>query len=826
LNFDDKKNKECLQKNIVFQHPKNNKYQAVFPFIIDYNEATNNIFNNLLSDNNGIHIDDWLKKSTKTKEKSDMDYFNKMKQEISYKLNSSVYELITSQSVVNTFNYLFQKFATGIYVQIKNNKLSNFVPFINTNFVNDWSKLIKLPNSINTLEEFFEKKKKEIGGKYDIQKNIDLWTASNCLIQDEKMNNINDSNWVEIYQMIDEACKNNVINDVEFFMNLKSFPLLRNDFTEPFDYIYGKSKLLTSQYYTSYHPILSIATNDDFGDLTYPTAEDWRLVTKEYFRNKCENKYIHKCNKEQGNFEASNTNDCEVLEWSDKINKAYFLGDTSGCGTTIQDNIKLKLVDLGKKNKDLMDVNITRFSKRDKIDFNTKEIKYIKPDTLPFDSVGLQPGKHHNYKYLISIPSYTTDYEFPYYLSMGGLILKIENEYSSWYDNLLKPYVHYLPVKSNLSNLIPLIKWANTHQESAQKIAKNGYIAYKKFFNKKMILDYWQNLLNSISVHRLNLSSLEERYQQYESQLKIIPQILMPPPDIDKVNFKDNKLAIIIPFIKLDQKHRAVFKEYIESLPKLLAEYPKLKYKIIACEQFQDNRKFNKGQLINIGVLIAKAHHCTHILISSINTKIRSDIVPYFFSFNEANSSVINIAFSWSDYYQKNYLSGLSLWNINTLINIGGFPNQIWNWGCADRIIYHRYYKYIKKNNHKYGIKIPILKNGIEKYGLGDLGQIIDPQYQHLKIINDWNIKEYEDVKIIDKLIDNIDNIINYQKNKKKTEEINEDKDINLINIEDYSGNIEETEKYQEKLKLIEKIEHQKNVDHYVFKLFSDFDLK
>jgi hypothetical protein len=367
------------------------------------------------------------------------------------------------------------------------------------------------------------------------------------------------------------------------------------------------------------------------------------------------------------------------------------------------------------------------------------------------------------------------------------------------------------------------------HQESAQKIAKNGYIAYKKFFNKKMILDYWQNLLNSISVHRLNLSSLEERYQQYESQLKIIPQLLMPSPDIDKVNFKDNKLAIIIPFIKLDQKHRAVFKEYIESLPKLLAEYPKLKYKIIACEQFQDNRKFNKGQLINIGVLIAKAHHCTHILISSINTKIRPDIVPYFFSFNETNNSVINIAFSWSDYYQKNYLSGLSLWNINTLINIGGFPNQIWNWGCADRIVYHRYYKYIKKNNLNYGIKIPILKNNIEKYGLGDLGQIIDPQYQHLKIINDWNIKEYEDISIINKIIDNIDNIINYQKNKnkKKIQEIEEDKDINLISIKDYSSrNMEESEKYQSKLKIIEKIEHQKNVDHYVFKLFSDFDLK
>jgi hypothetical protein len=136
------------------------------------------------------------------------------------------------------------------------------------------------------------------------------------------------------------------------------------------------------------------------------------------------------------------------------------------------------------------------------------------------------------------------------------------------------------------------------------------------------------------------------------------------------------------------------------------------------------------------------------------------------------------------------------------LIKIGGFPNQIWNWGCADKIVYHRYCKY--QNNIQtleHGVKVPILKKNIEKYGLGDLGQIIDPQYQHLKILNDWYIDKYEDINVLEKYVTEI---INLRKPKKEDEQI---------------------EKYDEKLRILEKFKHQNNVEHYVFKLFSELDL-
>ena len=805
LNFN--KQDECIKKteNNIFQHPKNPNYKAVFPFIIDYNEANNTIFNNILSDDNGLTIDKWIERFSKNKKKEQPisdDYFYKIKQEITYKLQSSVYELISSRTVTNTFNYLFQKFSTGIYVQIKNNTITHFIPFINTNYVNDWSKLINIPGE--DIKKFYENKKENLGGKINYEPNIDLWKASNCLIHTEKTYSINDSNWSEIYQMIEETCNTHKINDVDFFMNTKTFPLLRNDFREPFNYIHGDDKLLTSQYYTSYHPILSTSSNEKFGDLTYPSAEDWRIITKDYFRNNCENKYASmKCDQNKGDieFDESYSDFCESnnLEWTEKINKAYFIGDSTACGTNTDDNIKLKLVDYSRKHKDFIEAHITRLSRRDKLDLKTQELKYINPSQLPFDSIGIQNGKHGHYKYLLSIPGYTIDYEFPYYLSLGSLVFKIESEYSTWYDHLLKPFVHYIPIKKNLSNLVPLIKWANENQEIVYKIAKNGQIAYNKFFTRKTVINYWEYLLNSIANHRLNLFSLEEKYQKYESELKILQPTLMPPPDVNKVNFKDNKLAIIIPFIKLEQKNKTVFKEYIEELTNKLSKYPKLKYKIIVCEQFRDNRRFNKGQLINIGLLIAKSHGCTHTVISTINNKITDDIIQYYIAFSDADKGVINIAFNWNDYYQKNYLSWICLWNINMLIKIGGYSNQIWNWGCADKIVYHRYCKHYNKLN--LSIKIPILHQSIEKYDSDYSEQIIDPHYQHLKILNDWYMDKYDDINVLEKYVEEI---INLRKPKKEEDQI---------------------EKYDEKLKILEKFKYQNNVEHYVFKLFSELDL-
>jgi hypothetical protein len=196
-------NGDCGKNIIHYHHPKNYDYYGVFPFIINYEEANKLIFNNLLSENNGLSIREWLEKynilipkynkkslkhssdtkgtkGTKGIKKSKSKYhnynyknnlFEPIQKEINNKLQSAVYELVNSKSVINTFNYLFQKFGSGIYIQIKDGKIESFIPFINTNFINDWGNLINLPKKYKNLEEYFLDKQKDLGGKLKYIKN-------------------------------------------------------------------------------------------------------------------------------------------------------------------------------------------------------------------------------------------------------------------------------------------------------------------------------------------------------------------------------------------------------------------------------------------------------------------------------------------------------------------------------------------------------------------------------------------------------------------------------------------------------------------------------
>ena len=51
-----------------------------------------------------------------------------------------LYKKIDYNSVLNTFNYIFNKFKKGIFILIRDNKLVLFLPFSNANYKNKWVK--------------------------------------------------------------------------------------------------------------------------------------------------------------------------------------------------------------------------------------------------------------------------------------------------------------------------------------------------------------------------------------------------------------------------------------------------------------------------------------------------------------------------------------------------------------------------------------------------------------------------------------------------------------------------------------------------------------
>jgi hypothetical protein len=227
--------------------------------------------------------------------------------------------------------------------------------------------------------------------------------------------------------------------------------------------------------------------------------------------------------------------------------------------------------------------------------------------------------------------------------------------------------------------------------------------------------------------------------------------------------------------------------------------------------------------LVNLGLLVAKLHGCTHVAVNNLNLNITEEMIPYYFSFKEADKGVVNLGFKWNDYYQKKFLMDICLWNLDTLLKIGGYPNQIWGWGCSDRILYHRYFKYLKENKKDGGLYIPIFKNQPKRYDLIEWGQVIDPQYQHLKILADWNLSKYDDIEILNKYLGDIADATN-RKGSKCNDTEHSHSHSHFHENDKYENDAESSgtyKKYKSYLKVLDKHQHQKETEHYTFKLIT-----
>ena len=130
--------------------------------------------------------------------------------------------------------------------------------------------------------------------------------------------------------MFTELCLNCILPDIEFFVNKRDFPLLKNNETESYDNMFGPNTPLCSHNYPSYLPILGMTTTKDHADIPIPTWEDWTRIV--YYDSK---KHF------PSNIKMYSRGFSNIL-WSSKKEIAVFRGQSSGIPTTLKDNIRLK----------------------------------------------------------------------------------------------------------------------------------------------------------------------------------------------------------------------------------------------------------------------------------------------------------------------------------------------------------------------------------------------------------------------------------------------------------------------------------------------------
>ncbi len=414
-----------------------------------------------------------------------------------------------------TLKYMFFKIGQGIFIKIKNNKLIQFNPFYNINYKNNWHHLIKFKNA-ESFKDYLKNKKPD-DYKYDMS----TWNANGCLLNHWNVRDINDGRWAEIYDMFNELASNKKIKDCEFFVNYKDFPVARYNNYESnfflFDNMQQKMKDFKSN---NLLPIFSIYGSKIYRDILIPSYSEWKVISKKYFAssglNSCENKQVN----------------IKKKKWEDKIATAIFRGSATGCGITNESNQRLKIAYLSKQwitdnnyneNNNIdkvkfLNAGITGFNRRDKKDYN-KLVDQIY--TKKFDKVGyMSKDDMQIYKYVVYIDGHVAAERLINELDSGSVILKVESLYgwTQWFHVLLKPMVHYVPVKKDLSDLGEQIKWCKLNDEKCREIVKNAEELFKKITSKKYIFDYLEQCLNnttmsSIKIHRNIIKNVKLKKQ-------------------------------------------------------------------------------------------------------------------------------------------------------------------------------------------------------------------------------------------------------------------------------------------------------------------------
>ena len=85
------------------------------------------------------------------------------------------------------------------------------------------------------------------------------------------------------------------------------------------------------------------------------------------------------------------------------------------------------------------------------------------------------PEDHLKYKYLLSLDGNSaTGTRVPWIMLSNSVLVKQESRKIQWYYDALKPYIHYVPLKEDLSNIFSQIAWMESHDQEVQGITKNA----------------------------------------------------------------------------------------------------------------------------------------------------------------------------------------------------------------------------------------------------------------------------------------------------------------------------------------------------------------
>ena len=99
------------------------------------------------------------------------------------------------------------------------------------------------------------------------------------------------------------------------------------------------------------------------------------------------------------------------------------------------------------------------------------------------------------FKYIVAVSGNSWSSLLSEALWSNSVVLRQDSIMYEWYESMMIPWTHYIPVKYDLSDLISRIQWAKAHPVECNKIAQAATAFALKFFNEAAKLKYTYNTI-------------------------------------------------------------------------------------------------------------------------------------------------------------------------------------------------------------------------------------------------------------------------------------------------------------------------------------------
>jgi hypothetical protein len=164
------------------------------------------------------------------------------------------------------------------------------------------------------------------------------------------------------------------------------------------------------------------------------------------------------------------------VPWEKRSPTAFWRGTTTGRPTELnlgwRSLPRVRLCEIGISHPDLIDAGLTRIVQ---INDPTAEASACEVGLM---RQHMPPESFRQYRYQIDIDGNTSSWPGLFIkLLTGSVVLKIQSRegFEQWYYDRLKPWVNFIPVAADMSDLIEKIGWLRANDVAARSIGEAGY---------------------------------------------------------------------------------------------------------------------------------------------------------------------------------------------------------------------------------------------------------------------------------------------------------------------------------------------------------------